>query len=269
MPPCFQVYNVVMCGVLPIVSFFNLLLCVGPNDIHHHAIHHKVLEIIVLAIITVEIILRFLVWPSKLRFLLDPLNWVDVISTLLTWPGVFVKASAKVYITYSMFFASFRFFRVFRIWRGYNPCRALSLALAYSIKDFFLTAFVFFLLEVMFGFLIFAVEFTFDVSYGIVDVVHALYWATITMTTVGYGDLIPLSGLGQILAGLSAVTGLLMIAMPAAILTRNYRVAVKHLEAAQAHSRRDGQHQGVECTHGTDSCTRAPEAVVVQLTPQQ
>jgi voltage-gated potassium channel len=46
----------------------------------------------------------------------------------------------------------------------------------------------------------------------------AMYWAVVTLTTVGYGDVVPVTGVGRVLAGLTAVTGILMLALPVGLL---------------------------------------------------
>ena len=204
-----------------------------PTLTYRHGSHLPV-EIVILALITMEIIVRFLVWPSKLRYFLDFLNWVDLVSTIITWTGICVRADAEVYITYVLVFASLRLFRVFRIWRSYNPYRALVMALIYSIKDFFLTIVIFLVLEAIFGFWIFAVEIQYDVHQTYLDnAFSGMYWAVITMTTVGYGDMLPMTWVGRCVATYCAWAGLLMITLPVGIFSRNYSLALQHLEAAR------------------------------------
>ena len=54
------------------------------------------------------------------------------------------------------------------------------------------------------------------------DFFHALYWATISLTTVGYGDVYPMSTTGRFITMLSSVVGVAVIALPSSILTVGY-----------------------------------------------
>ena len=234
-----QVYNVFMCVVLPVTSIVNLTWATHHENgelwpiLDYKSKGHLWMEVLTLILITVEIILRFIVWPSKLRFFFDPLNWFDVISTLATWSPLFVEGRHHGFIIYSMVFCTFRLCRVFRIWRAYNPYRALVMALSYSVKDFLLTSFIIAFLEVVFGFWIFAVEMNFDEhEVAIQDIPTGMYWALITLTSIGYGDILPQTSIGASVGSLCAWASILMTILPAGIFTRNYFLAMDHLETA-------------------------------------
>lgn len=49
-----------------------------------------------------------------------------------------------------------------------------------------------------------------------------MWWALVTMATVGYGDLVPQTFVGKLIATLTAITGMLVIALPVAILGNNF-----------------------------------------------
>lgn len=68
----------------------------------------------------------------------------------------------------------------------------------------------------------------------------ALYWATTTLTTVGYGDICPTSGLGRIISMISAIFGVAIIALPSGVITASYleelREAKENEEEQKMHS---------------------------------
>ena len=56
----------------------------------------------------------------------------------------------------------------------------------------------------------------------------ALYWATVTLTTVGYGDLCPVTDVGRLISMLSALLGIAIIALPSGVITASYLDELKH-----------------------------------------
>ena len=54
------------------------------------------------------------------------------------------------------------------------------------------------------------------------DFFDALYWATVTLTTVGYGDMIPVTDIGRCVSMLSALFGVAVIALPSGVITASY-----------------------------------------------
>ena len=61
---------------------------------------------------------------------------------------------------------------------------------------------------------------------------HSFWWALITMTTVGYGDMYPVTGWGYLIGSLTAMSGLLMIGFSVPVLVNNFLMYYKHVEFA-------------------------------------
>jgi len=72
----------------------------------------------------------------------------------------------------------------------------------------------------------------------------AMYWAVITLTTVGYGDMVPLTPMGKVLGAVIAIIGVGMVALPAGILSSAFSEKLsrsrKHYEAEVSHALEDG-----------------------------
>ena len=62
----------------------------------------------------------------------------------------------------------------------------------------------------------------------------ALYWATVSLTTVGYGDIYPVSTIGRLLAMVSSIFGIAIVALPAGIITAGYMSAIGEPEQSEA-----------------------------------
>jgi voltage-gated potassium channel len=70
---------------------------------------------------------------------------------------------------------------------------------------------------------------------------RALWWAVATITTVGYGDVYPITALGRVLAAFAAVMGIIVLAMPAGIMAAAFSDALQE-HRAERHARRMGLH---------------------------
>ena len=58
----------------------------------------------------------------------------------------------------------------------------------------------------------------------------ALYWATVTLTTVGYGDMIPVTDIGRLVSMLSSLFGVALIALPSGVITASYLDELRNIE---------------------------------------
>lgn len=68
------------------------------------------------------------------------------------------------------------------------------------------------------------------------DFFDALYWATTTLTTVGYGDIYPATDLGRIISMLSAVLGVAVIALPSGVITASYLDELREQKKQNKHN---------------------------------
>ena len=67
----------------------------------------------------------------------------------------------------------------------------------------------------------------FHIEPGFKDFFEAMYWATVSLTTVGYGDLVPTTTLGRIITMISSIMGVAVIALPSGIVTAGYMQALE------------------------------------------
>jgi voltage-gated potassium channel len=87
------------------------------------------------------------------------------------------------------------------------------------------------ILVIIFGSLMYLIE---DPDSGFTSIPQSIYWAIVTLTTVGYGDISPQTGLGQFLSAMIMVIGFGMIAVPTGIVTVEMAQSFKRTVSTQA-----------------------------------
>jgi voltage-gated potassium channel Kch len=159
----------------------------------------------------------------------DNNNKIDVFVFIFTVEFYIVIALAKelmIYESYRLFFilsnvtVMFKLLRFFRLTKVYTELQILLLAISASTKELILLLVTFGIFAIVFGNLIYYTELTEPDTFH--DIFIGIWWAVVTMTTVGYGDVVPKSPAGYITGVITSMSGLLIIAMPVAIIARNF-----------------------------------------------
>ncbi|WAQ97867.1 KCNAG-like protein [Mya arenaria] len=176
-----------------------------------------------------ELVLRILTCPRRKEFFKFWLNIVDiiiVISLVVTfifrqYIEVIVQKPSLVWLFLCLRGLIFlRLLRLFRFARHFTGLKILYLALKASIEELGLLVLTFMITTALFGSLIFYAEFShYD---NISNVPIGIWWAIVTLTTVGYGDYVPLTTMGYVIGALCAMCGLLLLSMPIAVIATNF-----------------------------------------------
>ncbi|XP_067664290.1 potassium voltage-gated channel protein egl-36-like [Haliotis asinina] len=112
-----------------------------------------------------------------------------------------------------------RIFRLFRMGRSCQGFKVMLVALRASSGELFLMVGSFICVTLMFAVLAFLSELR---EATFTNILTAWWWAVVTMTTVGYGDVYPVSVIGQVIASVCAVTGMVILTLPIAIIGTNF-----------------------------------------------
>jgi len=165
-------------------------------------------------IFTLEYIARLWVVLNKRKYFLSFFGIVDLLSILPTYLGIFFAGAQSLMVIRSL--RLLRIFRIFKLPRFIGESQNLSRALKASQHKIivFLTTVV--TSVIIFGMLIFLIE---GPANGFTSIPMSIYWAIVTMTTVGYGDIAPQTPLGQTLASLIMIMGYGIIAVPTGIVS--------------------------------------------------
>ncbi|WAR22692.1 KCNA2-like protein [Mya arenaria] len=116
-----------------------------------------------------------------------------------------------------------------KLYRGFD---IMLLSLESSFREFVLLLFAFIVCIIIYGIMLFAAEAEKD---NFQNVFTAMWWALITMTTIGYGDYYPTTALGYCVGAVCAINGLIVLALPIAALASNFSNFYSHHSNMQKH----------------------------------
>lgn len=181
---------------------------------------------------SLEVSLRFCVCPNKWKFFQNFKNLVDLAAVLpyyVTFVNVISSSSceASKSSTGLAFLRVIRLVRVFKLTKHSAGLQLLVLTFKASLKGLFLFLVALFFCIVLFSSAIYFAETGLPDS-QIQSIPDGFWWALITMTTVGYGDRVPVGFLGKVIGSMCAVAGVLTLAIPVPIITENFNKFYAH-----------------------------------------
>lgn len=174
----------------------------------------NVLEWVFTILFTIEYGLRLFSAPNRWRYALSFYGIVDLLSLLPSYLSLFIGG-----IQYLLVVRILRILRIFRILKLMNYMQQAGFLVTalrssrHKIIVFFVSVM---LLVTIFGSVAYVVE---GPEHGFTSIPVSIYWAIVTMTTVGYGDISPKTPLGQAIASLIMITGYSIIAVPTGLFT--------------------------------------------------
>ena len=217
---------VVLAIILSTVAFVIQTL---PQYVYSRDPSWDAIEKITIFIFTGEFLIRLACCPSYKAFFLTFMNWVDIIAILPFYIELMIGDSATATSAGVLRIARLvRIFRVFKVSRYLPWMRVFARALLLSLQPLLMLVFV-----VLIGVIVFASAIYYaergewdDVSKTYVRVADdgtrsespfrsipdSMWWAIVTMTTVGYGDAFPVTSMGRFIASLAALSGELVAA---------------------------------------------------------
>uniref|UniRef100_A0A8D1KZE9 Potassium voltage-gated channel subfamily Q member 5 n=1 Tax=Sus scrofa TaxID=9823 RepID=A0A8D1KZE9_PIG len=194
-----------------------------------------ILEFVMIVVFGLEFIIRiwsagcccrYRGWQGRLRFARKPFCVIDTIVLIASIAVVSAKTQGNIFATSAL--RSLRFLQILRMVRmdrrGGTWKLLGSVVYAHS-KELITAWYIGFLVLIFSSFLVYLVEK--DANKEFSTYADALWWGTITLTTIGYGDKTPLTWLGRLLSAGFALLGISFFALPAGILGSGFALKVQ------------------------------------------
>ncbi|KAJ8265774.1 hypothetical protein COCON_G00148730 [Conger conger] len=198
-----------------------------------------------------ELCVRFVACPSKREFFNNIMNVIDIISIipyfvtltteLVTKPDV--NSTQNMSLAILRIIRLVRVFRIFKLSRHSKGLQILGQTLKASMRELGLLIFFLFIGVILFSSAIYFAEVD-EPETQFVSIPDGFWWAVVTMTTVGYGDMCPITLAGKVVGTLCAIAGVLTIALPVPVIVSNFNYFY-HRETES-----DEKHQTPESAEG-------------------
>lgn len=174
----------------------------------------RALEMGLTAAFTVEYVLRLVCVKRPMRYARSFYGVVDVLAILPTWLQLVLPGTASLVVIRAL--RLLRVFRVFKLGHFVKEAEVLRRALRASLRKILVFLGSVVTLVFILGTLMYMVE---PSEAGFTSIPESVYWAIVTMTTVGYGDIAPTTVLGKFIASFVMIVGYAIIAVPTGIVT--------------------------------------------------
>src|SRR5210317_597602 len=165
-------------------------------------------------VFTIEYILRIICVGRPLLYATSFFGIVDLLAIVPTYISLFIPGSEFFLVVRIL--RILRIFRVLKLIQYMGEALLLMKALRASSRKIIVFLFTVSTLVIILGSIMYVIE---GAENGFTSIPRSIYWAIVTLTTVGYGDISPQTNLGQVLAAFIMILGYSIIAVPTGIVT--------------------------------------------------
>ena len=202
---------------LLILIIFSIVLVMLESVKEIDRVYHDMLyygEWIITIFFTIEYIARVITVKKPSKYIFSFYGIIDFISTIPLYLSFFIVGSQTLLTVRAL--RLLRIFRILKIARYIGESNKLVKALRNSRIKIFIFLFAVLIIAIVSGSLMYLID---GEDSGFKNIPVSVYWSIVTLTTVGYGDIHPVSPLGQFLASLLMILGYGIIAVPTGIVS--------------------------------------------------
>jgi len=203
--------------VLIITIFLSIIsvLVDSVNEYHQkYGYILRVAEWIFTIMFTIEYFLRIYCIRKPVSYIFSFFGIIDLLAVLPTYISLFIPGTEVLQVIRVL--RVLRVFRVLKLVQYIGEADLLVKAMVASRRKIFVFLFALMNIVVILGSIMYLIE---GQSSGFTSIPRSIYWAIVTLTTVGYGDISPITNLGQAIAAVIMITGYSIIAVPTGIVT--------------------------------------------------
>ncbi|MBN2890874.1 MAG: ion transporter, partial [Bacteroidales bacterium] len=171
-------------------------------------------EWVITIIFTIEYILRIIVSWNTYKYVKSFWGIIDFISILPLYIAIFISGAHVLSVIRSL--RLIRIFRVLNLSAFENDSKLLGKALRDSLRKIEVFLYIVLVMVIIIGTMMYYIE---GAENGFTSIPKSVYWAIVSLTTVGYGDISPQTGIGQFLASAVMIIGYAIIAVPTGIVS--------------------------------------------------
>ena len=224
-----KIHEVIFEADTPIGKFFDILLLVMIllsvtvvmlESVESYRLEwvwlFDILEWVFTILFSVEYLLRIYSVKNPLKYIFSFYGIIDLLSLIPSFIGLGLGANNISSIKNIRTIRLIRIFRILKLIRYVKEASALKKAFIASKQRIIIFLFIVVSIAILMGTIIYMLE---DPKDGFTSIPRSIYWAIVTLTTVGYGDIAPQTPLGQFFASIIMILGYSIIAVPTGLIS--------------------------------------------------
>lgn len=214
--PMGKLFDIVLLIVILLSVVIVMLESVASIGLKYHELFY-VIEWIITILFSIEYIARIITVKRPTKYIFSFYGIIDFLSTIPLYISLIFYGSNYLLTVRAL--RLLRVFRILKITRFIGEGNRLRKALMESRVKIFIFIFAVLIVAVIFGTLMYLIE---GEKSGFTNIPVSVYWCIVTLTTVGFGDIAPVTALGQFLATIIMILGYGVIAVPTGIVGARY-----------------------------------------------
>jgi voltage-gated potassium channel len=211
-----KLFDIVLLILILLSVVIVMLESVQSIDLEFHKVFY-VTEWVITIFFTIEYIARILTVKKPKNYIFSFYGIIDFLSTIPLYLSFILIGSNYLLTVRAM--RLLRVFRILKIARYVGEGNKLKKALVESRAKIFIFIFAVLIVAIISGTLMYLIE---GEKSGFTNIPVSVYWCIVTLTTVGFGDITPITPVGQFLASLIMILGYGVIAVPTGIVSAQY-----------------------------------------------
>lgn len=201
------------------------------------SVHDKYGDVLLIAevaftlVFTLEYLARVYCSPNRRAYITSFYGVIDFLAILPTYLSFFIPGAQHLLVIRIL--RVLRIFRILKLFHYVSEANLLIRALISAKRKIIVFLYTVVTLIIIFGSLMYIIE---GPEHGFTSLPRSIYWAIVTITTVGYGDIVPQTVIGQSVAAMAMITSYAIIAIPTGILSAEI-IQESQREASKRHCR--------------------------------